>query len=62
MKILCHYAIYHVLDQVFPEYSSVFSDVFGQTSKELLLHFQTVEDFENITAEQLEEVLKNVTL
>lgn len=37
-------AIY-VLDQTFSEYQTVFSDIFGQTSKELLLHFQTLEDF-----------------
>lgn len=54
-KIIC------VLDQVFPEYQSVFSDVFGETSKELLSNFQTANDFENITAEQLDEVLKNVS-
>ena len=53
-KVIC------VLDQVFPEYQSVFSDIFGKTSKELLSHFQTADDFENITAEQLEDALKNV--
>lgn len=55
-KVIC------VLDQVFPEYQSVFSNIFGETSKELLANFQTADDFENITAEQLEEVLKNVSL
>lgn len=54
-KVIC------VLDQVFPEYQSVFSDIFGKTSKELLSHFQTADDFENITSEQLEAVLKNVS-
>lgn len=54
-KVIC------VLDQVFPEYQSVFSDIFGETSKELLSHFQTADDFENITSEQLEAVLKNVS-
>lgn len=53
-KVIC------VLDQVFPEYQSVFSDIFGETSKELLLHFQTADDFENISSEQLENVLKQV--
>lgn len=55
-KVIC------VLDQVFPEYQSVFSDIFGKTSKELLSHFQTADDFENISAEQLKCVLENVTL
>lgn len=54
-KVLC------VLDQVFPEYQSAFSDIFGETSKELLSHFQTADDFENITSEQLEAVLENVS-
>ncbi|MGL5254280.1 MAG: IS110 family transposase, partial [Brevinema sp.] len=53
-KVIC------VLDQVFPEYQSVFSNIFGETSKELLSNFQTADDFENITAQKLEEVLKNV--
>lgn len=55
-KVIC------VLDQVFPEYQTVFSDIFGKTSKELLTHFQTADDFENITADQLNKVLENVTL
>lgn len=55
-KVIC------VLDQVFPEYESAFSDIFGETSKELLLHFQTADDFENITSKQLEKVLEKVSL
>ena len=53
-KVIC------VLDQIFPEYQSVFSDIFGKTSKELLLHFQSADDFENITADQLKDVLEKV--
>lgn len=49
-----------VLDQTFPEYQSVFSDIFGQTSKELLLHFQSPEDFQNISSEQLAAALENI--
>jgi len=54
-KVIC------VLDQVFPEYQSVFSNIFGETSKELLLHFQTADDFNNITAEQLKNALENIS-
>lgn len=54
-KVIC------VLDQVFPEYQSVFSNIFGETSKELFSHFQTADDFENISSEQLETVLENVS-
>lgn len=53
-KVIC------VLDQVFPEYSSVFSDVFGTTSKELLANLQTTEDFQNVSAQQLESILTNL--
>jgi transposase len=51
-----------VLDQVFPEYQNVFSDVFGQTSSEILLNFQTAEDFQNIPAERLETALENIRM
>jgi transposase len=51
-----------VLDQVFPEYASVFSDVFGQTSKQILLNFSMLNDFEKITSEQLNNVLSQITL
>lgn len=54
-KVIC------VLDQVFPEYQSAFSDIFGKTSIELLSNFQTADDFENITSEQLESVLENIS-
>lgn len=42
-----------LLDQVFPEYSSLFSDSFGVTSKELLLQCPTPEDILNISTEKL---------
>jgi transposase len=51
-----------VLDQIFPEYQGVFSDTFGQTSSELLKHFQSAEDFVSITAKQLEIALEGVTM
>lgn len=50
-----------VLDQVFPEYQSVFSNIFGQSSKEILLNLSTPSDYENITAEQLEKVFSKIT-
>jgi transposase len=50
-KVIC------VLDQVFPEYQSVFSNVFGKTSKEVLLHFSNPSDFENVSADTLAELL-----
>lgn len=50
-----------VLDQIFPEYSSVFSDIFGKTSKELLLQLNIPSDFEEISSSQLQELLSQVT-
>ena len=51
-KIIC------VLDQVFPEYQSVFSDVFGTTSKQLLLDFSSPADYENVEVEDLAKILE----
>lgn len=51
-----------VLDQVFPEYASTFSNVFGQTSKEILMSLNTPADYESVSAEKLNEVLSNITM
>ncbi len=44
-----------VLDQVFPEYATIFTKqgVFGKASKELLLAFSAPIDLENISSETL---------
>ena len=39
-----------LLDQVFPEYDSFFSDIFGVTSKEVLASYPTPEDFRRVNA------------
>ncbi len=54
-KVIC------VLDQTFPEYSSLFSNIFGETSTAILIQFQSIHDFENITASQLESFLNTVS-
>ncbi len=51
-----------VLDKVFPEYESVFSDVFGKTSREILTLFRSPADFEDIGADKLQKLLERVTL
>ena len=51
-----------VLDQTFPEYHSAFTDIFGKTSKELLLQFNSPSDYQDVTSEQLDELLSQVTL
>jgi transposase len=50
-KVIC------VLDQVFPEYQSVFSDVFGVASKEVLSQFCSPAELENLSADTLAELL-----
>lgn len=49
-----------LLDQVFPEYEKYFSDIFGKTSKEILLSFSSPSDFEHISARKLKQTLKNI--
>ena len=54
-KVVC------VLDQVFPEYQSVFSDIFGRTSKEILLQFSSPIDFEEVSSQTLTELLAKLS-
>lgn len=50
-----------LLDQVFPEYASYFSNIFGKTSKEILSNFSTPSDFEDINSDDLNTFLESVT-
>ena len=50
-KVIC------VLDQVFPEYQSVFSNIFGKTSKEILLRFSSPAELEGVSSDTLAELL-----
>ena len=54
-KIIC------VLDQVFPEYQSIFSNTFGATSKQLLLDFSSPADFEELSVDVLTETLETLS-
>lgn len=54
-KVVC------VLDQVFPEYESVFADIFGVTSKELLLKFSSPADMEELSVDDLAEFLASLS-
>ena len=54
-KVIC------VLDQVFPEYESLFSDVFGATSKELLLQYSSPAELENLSVETLTTFLETAS-
>ena len=48
-------------DQLFPEYESIFSNIFGKTSKQILNIFNSPANFENISAENLTLLLEKVT-
>ncbi len=54
-KVVC------VLDQVFPEYQSIFSDIFGRISKEILLQFSSPIDFEAVSSQTLAELLAKLS-
>jgi len=54
-KVIC------VLDQVFPEYQLVFKNVFGTTSKELLLQFTNPMELEELSVKSLAELLSKLS-
>jgi len=54
----CKRRIIALLDQVFPEYSKLFSNTFGVASTKLLLQYPTPEDMLTISTESLAELLK----
>jgi len=54
-KVVC------VLDQVFPECQSIFSDIFGKTSKEILLQFSSPIDFESVSSQTLAGLLAKLS-
>ena len=53
----CKRRVIALLDQVFPEYDKFFTDIFGVTSKELLLQCQTPEDILNVSTRKLTNLL-----
>ena len=53
--------IISILDQVFPEYSDLFSDTFGVTSKELLSKYPLPEDMLELSTEELTNLLTKVS-
>jgi transposase len=50
------------LDQVFPEYESIFSDIFGKSSTTLLLDSPLPEDLLDIHSSQLADILNEASL
>ena len=54
-KVIC------VLDQVFPEYQHIFSDVFGTTSREILLQYSSPSELENLSVDNLAKLLSKLS-
>ena len=57
----CKRRVIALLDQVFPEYERLFSDMFGVSSRELLLRCQTPEDMLEISTQDLAALLNKVS-
>jgi len=53
--------VIYVLNQVFPEYQNVFSNVFGKTPNEILLPFSNPSDLEDISTDPLAELLAELS-
>lgn len=50
-----------LLDQVFPEYSKLFSDTFGKSSLQILTEYSTPEEFLNVDTNVLAEILSTAS-
>lgn len=57
----CKRRIIALIDQVFPEYGKLFSDIFGTTSKELLLQCPTPEDMLAVSSKKLTTLLSKAS-
>ena len=57
----CKRRIVALLDQVFPEYTDLFSDTFGTASKELLLKYPTPDDMMTVSNRKLTTFLNKVS-
>ena len=57
----CKRRVIALLDQVFPEYNSFFSDTFGVTSKEILSQYPTPEDMLTVSTRKLTNLLEKAS-
>ena len=57
----CKRRVIALLDQVFPEYDSLFSDTFGVASKEVLLKYPTPEDMLSVSTRKLTTLLNKAS-
>ena len=54
-KVIC------LLDQMFPEYESLFSDLFGTSSRQMLAEFSSPEEFLAVDTEKLASLLRQAS-
>ena len=57
----CKRRVIALLDQVFPEYNSLFSDTFGVTSKEVLSKYPTPENMLTVSTRKLTNLLEKAS-
>ena len=57
----CKRRVIALLDQVFPEYESLFSDTFGVASKEVLAKYPTPEDLLSVSTQKLTTLLEKAS-
>lgn len=57
----CKRRVIALLDQVFPEYDSLFSDTFGKTSEEILLSCPTPEELLEVSTRKLTNILSKAS-
>lgn len=50
-----------VLDQTFPEYQGVFSDVFGKTSSQILMDYASPSDYEGVSVDDLTKIIETTS-
>lgn len=50
-----------VLDQIFPEFASLFSNIFGITAKELLLKYTTPDELCSVSSVKLTKLIKSTS-
>lgn len=57
----CKRRVIALLDQVFPEYDTLFSDTFGAASKEVLSQYPTPEDLLSVSTRKLSQLLEKAS-
>lgn len=70
LRQLCRFRAYEVdscsdlkrkaialLDQIFPEFAALFSDTFGVTAREVLMHYSTPEELNQISTTKLTNLI-----